>query len=134
MTVSPTLANSDDQTPLLTAASDRNDFKKPTPLPKVQICVLLLSILVEPIASQCIYPFVNQVSPRCRAWVPYSLYSIQLIREMDITDGDETQVGEYYSRPGHRQLTSLRYCRLGYYAGMIVRKDYGVVTCYWLTR
>ncbi|KAG8213658.1 MFS general substrate transporter [Butyriboletus roseoflavus] len=78
MTVSPTLANSDDQTPLLSAASGRSEPRKPTPLPKVQISVLLLSVLVEPIASQCIYPFINQ-----------------LIREIDITGGDETKVGYY---------------------------------------
>lgn len=37
-------------------------IKKPTPLPKVQISVLLLLQLAEPITSQCILPFITQVS------------------------------------------------------------------------
>lgn len=32
-----------------------------TPLPKLQIAVLLFFQLAEPITSQCIYPFINQV-------------------------------------------------------------------------
>lgn len=36
--------------------------KKATPLPKFQIAILLLALLVEPIASQSIYPYINQVS------------------------------------------------------------------------
>jgi hypothetical protein len=36
--------------------------KKATPLPKLQITILLLALLVEPIASQSIYPYINQVS------------------------------------------------------------------------
>jgi hypothetical protein len=35
--------------------------KKATPLPKLQIAILLLALLVEPIASQSIYPYINQV-------------------------------------------------------------------------
>lgn len=35
--------------------------KQPTPLPKLQIGVLLFYHLAEPITSQCIYPFINQV-------------------------------------------------------------------------
>ncbi|KAF8441539.1 MFS general substrate transporter [Boletus edulis BED1] len=76
MTVSHT--NSDEQLPLLSPAGDRSDRKKPNPLPKLQICALLLSVMIEPIASQCIYPFINQ-----------------LVREIDITGGDETKVGYY---------------------------------------
>ncbi|KAF8556128.1 MFS general substrate transporter [Imleria badia] len=78
MIVSPAHTNSDDQAPLLSAASDENEPKKPTPLPRVQIWVLLLSVLIEPIASQSIYPFINQ-----------------LVREIDITGGDEAKVGYY---------------------------------------
>ena len=33
-----------------------------TPLPKAQISILFVLLLVEPIFSQCIYPFINQVS------------------------------------------------------------------------
>lgn len=35
--------------------------KEPTPLPKLQLGVLLFFQLAEPITSQCIYPFINQV-------------------------------------------------------------------------
>ncbi|KAI0090258.1 MFS general substrate transporter [Irpex rosettiformis] len=49
-----------------------------TPLPKLQLGVLLFFQLAEPITSQCIYPFINQ-----------------LISELDITGGDEAKVGYY---------------------------------------
>ncbi|KAF9219620.1 MFS general substrate transporter [Gyrodon lividus] len=77
MIIAPSDARNDDQA-LLLASDSGNEFKKPTPLPKLQIYVLMLSSLVEPIASQCIYPFINQ-----------------LVRELDITGGDETKVGYY---------------------------------------
>jgi hypothetical protein len=51
---------SDDQALLLPGDSG-SETKRPTPLPKLQISVLVLSALLEPIASQCIYPFINQV-------------------------------------------------------------------------
>lgn len=40
---------------------EREPRRRPTPLPKLQIAVLLFFQLAEPITSQCIYPFVNQV-------------------------------------------------------------------------
>lgn len=52
--------------------------KKATPLPKLQIGILLLALLVEPIASQSIYPYINQ-----------------LVSELDIIGGDERKVGYY---------------------------------------
>ncbi|KAG2132983.1 major facilitator superfamily domain-containing protein [Suillus clintonianus] len=52
--------------------------KKATPLPKLQISILLLALLVEPIAAQSIYPYINQ-----------------LVSELDITGGDERKVGYY---------------------------------------
>lgn len=52
--------------------------KKVTPLPKLQIAILMLVALVEPIAAQSIYPYINQ-----------------LVRELDITGGDERKVGYY---------------------------------------
>ena len=39
----------------------RDAVKVPTPLPKLQIAILLLLQLVEPISSQSIYPYINQV-------------------------------------------------------------------------
>ena len=35
--------------------------KTPTPLPKLQIAILMLLHLSEPITSHCIFPFINQV-------------------------------------------------------------------------
>jgi hypothetical protein len=35
--------------------------KRPTPLPKIQIMVLLLTSLIEPVAAQSIMPYINQV-------------------------------------------------------------------------
>ncbi|KAH9939493.1 MFS general substrate transporter [Amylocystis lapponica] len=60
------------------AASDRKEPLAVTPLPMLQIGILLVLQLAEPITSQCIYPFINQ-----------------LISELDITGGDEKKVGYY---------------------------------------
>jgi len=63
--MSPSAAPSDsgidvnERTALLDA--ERQCQKKPTPLPKLQISILLLALLVEPIAAQSIYPYINQV-------------------------------------------------------------------------
>jgi hypothetical protein len=43
-----------EETPLL-------QRKRPTPLPKFQLFILLWVQLAEPFASQVIYPFINQV-------------------------------------------------------------------------
>ncbi|KAI0351304.1 MFS general substrate transporter [Trametes cingulata] len=64
--------------PLLHQDGNTGKGKKPTPLPKGQITVLMLLALAEPITSHCIYPFINQ-----------------LISELDITGGDEKKVGYY---------------------------------------
>ena len=59
----------DEETPLLFSAGDptattseESDKVTITPLPKLQIGILLLVLLAEPMCSQCIYPFVNQVT------------------------------------------------------------------------
>ncbi|EKM58463.1 uncharacterized protein PHACADRAFT_89967 [Phanerochaete carnosa HHB-10118-sp] len=49
-----------------------------TPLPKLQIAVLLWFQLGEPMTSQCIYPFINE-----------------LVSELNITGGDRKKVGYY---------------------------------------
>ena len=49
----------DDERPLI--PSEDKKEKVPTPLPKLQLAVLLFFQLAEPITSQCIYPFINQV-------------------------------------------------------------------------
>lgn len=51
----------DEETALL-ASPERKVLKAPTPLPRLQIFILLLMQLAEPITSNCIYPFINQVS------------------------------------------------------------------------
>ena len=48
----------EEETPLL---RDRNLPRKETPLPTTQILVLLLLQLCEPITSQLINPYINQV-------------------------------------------------------------------------
>lgn len=49
----------DEHTALLLAI---DKVEKPTtPLPKLQIAILLLLLLAEPMTSQCILPFINQV-------------------------------------------------------------------------
>ncbi len=51
---------------------------RPTPLPKMQIFILLMVLLAEPISSTVIYPFVNQ-----------------FVRDTGITKGDEKRTGYY---------------------------------------
>ncbi|KAG1798564.1 major facilitator superfamily domain-containing protein [Suillus plorans] len=61
--------------PLVPAKSSK---KLKTPLPKLQIGILISLHLVEPIASTSIFPYINQ-----------------LIRELGITGGDDAAVGYY---------------------------------------
>ncbi|KAH7904155.1 major facilitator superfamily domain-containing protein [Hygrophoropsis aurantiaca] len=69
-----TVIGQGENTPLL-----GKKIKKPrTPLPKVQFGIVMFLQLAEPISSMCIYPFINQ-----------------LVRELNITGGDETKVGYY---------------------------------------
>ncbi|KAH7906560.1 major facilitator superfamily domain-containing protein [Hygrophoropsis aurantiaca] len=63
-----------EETPLLPQPTKKGK----TPLPKAQLSIILLAALSEPISSQCIYPFINQ-----------------LVSELDITGGDERKVGYY---------------------------------------
>ncbi|KAG2100403.1 uncharacterized protein F5147DRAFT_776963 [Suillus discolor] len=62
-------------TPLVSAKSSK---KPKTPLPKLQIGILMSLLLAEPIASTSIFPYINQ-----------------LIRELGITGGDDAAVGYY---------------------------------------
>ncbi|KAI0767188.1 MFS general substrate transporter [Fomes fomentarius] len=72
------MASSSDETRPLLEEEDASKERKPTPLPKGQIGILMLLHLAEPITSHCIYPFINQ-----------------LISELDVTGGDEKKVGYY---------------------------------------
>ncbi|KAG2042650.1 MFS general substrate transporter [Suillus americanus] len=64
-----------ESTPLVPA---RPSKKPKTPLPKLQIGILMTLQLVEPVASMSIFPYINQ-----------------LIRELGITGGDDAAVGYY---------------------------------------
>ena len=55
-----------------------HDTGKPTPLPKLQISIVLFIQFTEPITGMVIYPFVNQ-----------------FVRETGITKGDERRTGYY---------------------------------------
>ncbi|KAK7037742.1 hypothetical protein VNI00_010703 [Paramarasmius palmivorus] len=68
-----------ESTPLLhDQENNRTKQKSKTPLPKLQIAIILLLQLCEPLTSQSIYPYINQ-----------------LVSELDITGGDEKKVGYY---------------------------------------
>ncbi|KAG0709401.1 major facilitator superfamily domain-containing protein [Suillus ampliporus] len=61
-----------------TLLSKTPQTRQKTPLPKLQISILMLVQMAEPIASMSIYPYINQ-----------------LIRELDITGGNDAAVGYY---------------------------------------
>ncbi|KAJ7115631.1 major facilitator superfamily domain-containing protein [Mycena crocata] len=67
----------DEQTALL--AKPNPEPVARTPLPKRQLAIIMLVQICEPLASQSIYPYINQAS------------SV----ELDITGGDEKKVGYY---------------------------------------
>ena len=50
----------------------------PTPLPKLQLFIIIFIQIAEPVTSTVIYPFVNE-----------------LIRSLGVTDGDEKRTGYY---------------------------------------
>ncbi|KAJ7746327.1 member of major facilitator superfamily multidrug-resistance, DHA1 sub-family [Mycena metata] len=77
--------NDDERQPLLAAQrrehdlNDLNDIQiKRTPLPVFQLTIVLFLQLAEPLTSNVIYPFAPE-----------------LIRDIGITNGDETKVGYY---------------------------------------
>lgn len=72
-TSSPTPIVQDELAPLLSPQK-----KARTPLPKLQLGILLLIQFAEPISSMSIYPYINQ-----------------LVGELDITGGDKRKVGYY---------------------------------------
>ncbi|PFH51071.1 hypothetical protein AMATHDRAFT_143366 [Amanita thiersii Skay4041] len=68
----------DEETPLLLDAQKKKITAKSTPLPKLQIYILMILQLCEPIAYFSIYPYINR-----------------LVSELDITGGDIRKVGYY---------------------------------------
>ncbi|KAJ6540841.1 major facilitator superfamily domain-containing protein [Mycena vulgaris] len=69
-------SNVDERTALLAKPTPAPPMK--TPLPKRQLAIIMLVQICEPLASQSIYPYINQ-----------------LVSELDITGGDERRVGYY---------------------------------------
>ena len=86
----PLLFSSDDPAETTCEGSD----KVTTPLPKLQIGTLLLALMAEPICSQSISPFINQVNAIMTAHCA-PLTDCQLIRKLGITDGDDRKLGYY---------------------------------------
>jgi hypothetical protein len=85
----------DEETPLLQSVQQK---KARTPLPWRQFSIILFLQLAEPLTSQVIAPFAPQVcffytSPA--ASDTHVTTRLQLIRDIGITDGDETRVGYY---------------------------------------
>ncbi|TBU27875.1 MFS general substrate transporter [Dichomitus squalens] len=72
------MSSIEEETRPLLGVREGTKQKKSTPLPKLQIAILMLLQLSEPITSHCIFPFINQ-----------------LISELDITGGDAKKVGYY---------------------------------------
>ena len=87
----------DEGTPLLgDCARTEGTRKAPNPLPKLQIAIVLLLQICEPITSQSIYPYINKVRDRKTSLALCLLkLHFQLISELDITGGDERKVGYY---------------------------------------
>ncbi|KAG1770674.1 MFS general substrate transporter [Suillus occidentalis] len=102
MDTSNSRVTSSETTPLIPAGASK---KPKTPLPKLQIGILMTLQLVEPIASMSILPYINQ-----------------LIRELGITGGDDAAVGYYAGIIESlffvaQALTVLRWSRLSDHIG-----------------
>jgi len=92
-----------EQTPLL---------KKPqkpayTPLPKLQIAIVLILQICEPICSMSIYPYINEVSSQLFYPPCALLIYVKLVSTLDIIGGDERKVGYYAGLIVSKQFRSL---------------------------
>ena len=69
-----------EETPLLYSADDPTEVANKysdeaiTPLPKLQIAILLFVQLAEPMCSQCIYPFAPQVT-HCHSYTQAQVHA-----------------------------------------------------------
>ncbi|KAI6110870.1 MFS general substrate transporter [Pisolithus croceorrhizus] len=91
----------DENTPLL----ESPQAKTKTPLPKIQLGLTLFILFSQPMSSQYIFPFINQ-----------------LIRELGITGGDDRKIGYYAGVIESlffvtQALTALYWSRLSDYVG-----------------
>ncbi|KAF8636255.1 hypothetical protein AX16_011025 [Volvariella volvacea WC 439] len=71
----------DDRSSIISAAAQDDSHCRtmtPTPLPKLQLFIIIFIQISEPVTSTVIYPFVND-----------------LIRSLGVTNGDEKQTGYY---------------------------------------
>ena len=81
----------------------------PNPLPKLQLAIVLLLQVCEPITSQSIFPYINQVRLR-RSREASSHHFRQLIIELDITGGDDRKVGYYAGLIVEWKLILVKFC------------------------
>ena len=103
----------DDETetqPLLGLASDSQKKRLPNPLPKLQLAIVLLLQVCEPITSQSILPYINQVRLLRRSREASSQSFRQLIIELDITGGDNRKVGYYAGLIVEWKLVLVKFC------------------------
>jgi len=92
-----------EQTPLL------KKLQKPayTPLPKLQIAIVLILQICEPICSMSIYPYINEVSSQLFYPPCALLIYVKLVSTLDIIGGDERKVGYYAGLIVSKQFRSL---------------------------
>jgi hypothetical protein len=76
-------------------ADDSQRKWPPNSLPKLQLAIVLLLRVCEPITSQSIIPYINQARLLRRSRENSSHHFQQLITELDITGGDDRKVGYY---------------------------------------
>ncbi|KAH9980688.1 major facilitator superfamily domain-containing protein [Russula compacta] len=96
--------NGSEETPLLRVQCN-NPPSKPTPLPTIQILVLLFPWIVESIVDSSISPYLNQVRWPFEQFVTKCMLNrIQLVRDLPVVGGDGRKVGYYTGI-----ITSLHY-------------------------
>lgn len=90
---------------------DSQKKRLPNPLPKLQLAIVLLLQVCEPITSQSIFPYINQVRLLLRRLrVASSHHLRQLITELDITGGDHRKVGYYAGLIVEWKLVLAKFC------------------------
>lgn len=90
-----TAALIDEETPLL--ISEQEIRKKPTPIPWGQFSLILILQLAEPLTSQgwIFFLILQHAEPLTLTSQVIYPFAPQLIRDLGITNGDESRVGFY---------------------------------------